>query len=60
MFKFNKDSGCVKVWVSLILNGTYKFEQCPELVNLRECVRAVLEDMGAIQEDGTVIVKENK
>lgn len=27
MFSFNKDSSCVKVWVTLIMNGTYKVEQ---------------------------------
>ncbi|MCD3216957.1 hypothetical protein G8S55_06780 [Clostridium botulinum C] len=45
-FKFNKNSGCVKVWVSLILNGTYTYDQVPPLLNLQECVKAVLEDVG--------------
>lgn len=45
-FKFNKNSGCVKVWVSLILNGTYTLEQCPTLINLHDCVEEVLKDMG--------------
>lgn len=52
MFKFNKDSGCVKVWVTLIMNGTYKVEQVPPLLNLQECVNAVLQDVGFIKEDG--------
>lgn len=51
MFKFNKNSGCVKVWVTLILNGTYKVEQVPPLLNLQECVNAVLVEVGFIKED---------
>lgn len=51
MFSFNKESGCVKVWVTLILNGTYKVEQVPNLLNLKECVNEVLIEMGAIEED---------
>ncbi|QPW56418.1 hypothetical protein IRP61_11090 (plasmid) [Clostridium botulinum] len=51
MFTFNKNSGLVRsVWVPLIMNGTYTFEQCPALFNLRECVKEVLKDMG-FQED---------
>ncbi|WP_034439823.1 hypothetical protein [Clostridium ihumii] len=46
MFKFNKESGCVKVWVTLIMNGTYKVEQVPKLLNLQECVNDVLKDVG--------------
>lgn len=43
---FNKDSGLVKVWVSLILNGTYAYEQVPNLSNLQQQVRLVLEETG--------------
>ncbi|OOO62026.1 hypothetical protein BS637_09495 [Clostridium tepidum] len=50
MFKFNKESGCVKVWVTLILNGTYKVEQVPNLLNLKECVKEVLKDVGFVEE----------
>lgn len=51
MFKLNKESGLVKnVWVPLILNGTYTFEQCPNLFNLREVVEEVLEEMGFFTE----------
>lgn len=50
MFKFNKESGCVKVWVTLIMNGTYTYSQVPSLVNLQECVKAVLEDVGFVEE----------
>lgn len=51
MFKFNKESGCVKVWVTLILNGTYKAEQVPKLLNLQECVKELLVDIGIIEEN---------
>lgn len=50
MFKFNKESGCVKVWVTLIMGGTYKVEQVPKLLNLQECVNEVLVDVGVIEE----------
>ncbi len=40
---FNKDSGLVQVWVTLIQQGTYTIEQVPNLSNLREVVAAVLE-----------------
>ncbi|NFQ35972.1 hypothetical protein FDF77_17260 [Clostridium sporogenes] len=51
MFSFNKESGCVKVWVTLIMGGTYTFEQVPKLLNLQECVKEVLIEMGAIEKD---------
>ncbi|WP_460264911.1 hypothetical protein [Clostridium sporogenes] len=50
MFSFNKDSGCVKVWVTLIMNGTYNVEQVPNLLNLKECVEEVLVDVGIVEE----------
>ncbi|QDY32652.1 hypothetical protein CGS26_09905 [Clostridium sporogenes] len=50
MFKFNKESGCVKVWITLILNGTYKVEQVPSLLNLKECVGEVLQEVGFVEE----------
>lgn len=51
MFKLTKESGLVKnVWVPLILNGTYSFEQCPNLFNLKEVVEVVLVDVGFIEE----------
>lgn len=47
MFKLTKESGLVKnVWVPLILNGTYKVEQVPNLLNLREVVNEVLLEVG--------------
>lgn len=39
---FTKNSGLVKVWVSLVLDGTYKLEQVPELLNLKETVTEVV------------------
>ena len=51
MFKFNKESGCVKVWVTLIMGGTYPFEQVPKLLNLQECVKEVLVDVGILEEN---------
>lgn len=39
---FTKDSGLVKVWVSLVLEGTYTLEQVPELFNLKTVVTEVV------------------
>lgn len=39
---FNKNSGLVKVWVSLVLQGVYKVEQVPELSNLKVVVTEVV------------------
>lgn len=39
---FTKDSGLVKVWVSLVIGGTYTLEQVPTLYNLKEVVSGVL------------------
>lgn len=39
---FNKNSGLVKVWVSLIMVGTYTLEQVPRLSNLKEVVTEVV------------------
>lgn len=41
---FTKDSGLVKVWVSLVLANRYTFEQVPELLNLKEVVAEVIEE----------------
>lgn len=46
MFKFTKESGCTKVWITLIMNGTYSYEQVPKLLNLQECVKEVLIELG--------------
>ena len=50
--QFNKNSGCVKVWVTLIVGGTYEYKDVPKLLNLQERVKLVLVDMG-IEEDST-------
>lgn len=42
---FNKNSALVKIWVSLILAGTYTIEQVPNLSNLKEIVLEVLNEM---------------
>lgn len=44
---FTKDSGLVKVWVSLVLNGTYSLEQVPELLNLKDVVTEVVNEQVA-------------
>lgn len=55
MFTLTKESGLVKnVWVPLIMNGTYTFEQVPNLFNLREVVKEVLVEVGFIVEEATV------
>lgn len=39
---FNKNSGLVKVWVSLVMQGIYTLEQVPALSNLKELVYEVV------------------
>jgi len=39
---FNKDSGLVKIWVGLVMVGTYKLEQVPPLSNLKQVVTEVV------------------
>ena len=39
---FTKDSGLVKVWVSLVLDGSYTLAEAPNLFNLREVVTEVI------------------
>ncbi|EJW16270.1 hypothetical protein M5X00_22870 [Paenibacillus alvei] len=39
---FTKDSGLVKVWVGLVMVGTYKLEQVPKLFNLKDAVSEVV------------------
>lgn len=41
---FTKDSGLVKVWVSLVLAGTYTLEQVPQLFNLKTMVTEVVNE----------------
>lgn len=42
---FTKDSGLAKVWVSLVMAGTYTLEQVPQLFNLKEVVTEVINSM---------------
>lgn len=42
---FNENSGLVKIWVSLVLAGTYTLDQVPNLSNLKEVVTQVLNSM---------------
>ena len=42
---FNESSVIVKTWVSLVMSGTYTQEQVPNLGNLREVVKKVLDEM---------------
>lgn len=39
---FDKNSGLVKVWVSLVMVGTYKLEQVPSISNLKQVVNEVV------------------
>jgi hypothetical protein len=39
---FTKNSGLVKVWVSLVLSGIYTIAQVPNLFNLKEVVTEVV------------------
>ena len=41
---FTKNSGLVKVWVSLVLAGTYTLDQVPQLFNLKEIVTEVVNE----------------
>ncbi|MDG5852511.1 hypothetical protein [Clostridium beijerinckii] len=48
--QFNKNSGCVKVWVTLIVGGTYEYKDVPNLLNLQDQVKLVLVDMGVMED----------
>lgn len=39
---FTKESGLVKVWVSLVVAGTYTVDQVPQLYNLKTVVLEVV------------------
>jgi len=41
---FTRNSGLVRVWVGLILNGTYTLDQVPPLFNLKEVVTEVVNE----------------
>lgn len=42
---FTENSGLVKVWVSLVLAGTYTLDQVPNLFNLKEVVTQVVNSL---------------
>lgn len=42
---FNENSGLVKVWVSLILAGTYTLDDVPNLSNLKQVVTQVINNL---------------
>lgn len=42
---FNQNSGLVKVWVSLILAGTYTLDDVPNLSNLKQVVTQVINNL---------------
>ena len=44
---FNKNSGLVKIWVGLVLAGTYTIEQVPNISNLQEVVATVVNEQTA-------------
>lgn len=39
---FTKESGLVKVWVSLVMTGSYTVDQVPKLYNLKPIVSEVV------------------
>lgn len=40
---FTKDSGLVRVWVNLIKNGYRTLDEVPNLYNLKEVVKEIIE-----------------
>jgi hypothetical protein len=42
---FTSNSAIVKIWVSLVLVGTYKKEDVPKLYNLQDAVYSVLDSL---------------
>lgn len=43
---FNQDSVLVRVWFGVVMAGTYKFSQVPNLSNLKEEVGKKLVEIG--------------
>lgn len=41
--EFTKNSGCVKVWITLIQNNIYSYKDVPNLFNLRKQVKISLD-----------------
>lgn len=44
---FDKNSGLVKVWASLVMTGTYSLAQVPALYNLKTVVSGVINGTSA-------------
>lgn len=44
---FNKNSALVKIWVSLVLAGTYTLDQVPVMSNLKDVVTEVVNGTAA-------------
>lgn len=42
---FTKNSGLVKIWVSLVLCGVFTLEQVPNLFNLRAVVTEIVNSL---------------
>ncbi|GIO84518.1 hypothetical protein J25TS5_14500 [Paenibacillus faecis] len=47
MTTFTKDSGLVKVWISLVMAGTYTVDQVPRLSNFITVVSEVVKGTAA-------------
>lgn len=46
VFRFTKDSAIVKSWVGVVLSGSYKLEEVPDVLNLYEMVVECLAELG--------------
>lgn len=53
MLTFTKNSGLVKTWVGLVMNGTYTIYDVPNLLNLKTVVAEVLQEAGVIENNTT-------
>lgn len=42
---FNKNSGLVKTWVSLVVSGVFTLEHVPNLFNLRTVVAEIVNEL---------------
>ena len=47
---FNQKSGLVNLWANVIIEGSYKYEQVPNLLNLRVEVKKMLVTLGFMEE----------
>ena len=46
MFNFTEKSYIAITWAGKVLNGEYTLEQVPDLFNLREVVKSIIEKEG--------------